>query len=88
MEEKPVLHIKAYNSSRYAKASSTYQAMGLQNVLFLFLGCRLMSKKNLWVDGGLVNGSLGTLVDIVYKSSEDDSPFVLIIKFDNRSCFK
>ncbi|KAK3910147.1 ATP-dependent DNA helicase [Frankliniella fusca] len=83
MEEKPVLHIKAYNSSLYAKASSTDQAMGLQNVLFFSLGCRLMLKKNLWVDGGLVNGSLGTLVDIVYKSSEDDSPFVLIIKFDS-----
>ncbi|KAE8742250.1 hypothetical protein FOCC_FOCC012221 [Frankliniella occidentalis] len=82
-ENRPVLRIDAENNSRHAKACSSDKALGLPQILFLSIGCRVMLKKNLWVDGGLVNGSIGTLIDIVYKSEDDESPFALIIKFDS-----
>ncbi|KAK3925319.1 ATP-dependent DNA helicase [Frankliniella fusca] len=82
-ENRPVLRIDAENKSRHAKACSSDQALGLPQILFLSIGCRVMLKKNLWVEGGLVNGAIGTLIDIVYKSPDDQSPFALIIKFDS-----
>ncbi|KAK3916168.1 ATP-dependent DNA helicase [Frankliniella fusca] len=67
MENKPVLCIEAESSSRYAKACSRDQAMGLSNVLYLSLGSRVILKKNLCVDAGLVNGALGlTLPKVVF----------------------
>ncbi|XP_052123357.1 uncharacterized protein LOC127749382 [Frankliniella occidentalis] len=82
-ENKPVLRIDSENNSRYAKACTSDQAMGLPQNLFLSIGCRVMLKRNLWVDGGLVNGSLGTVIDIVYQSSTDISPIAIIVKFDS-----
>ncbi|KAK3924474.1 ATP-dependent DNA helicase, partial [Frankliniella fusca] len=81
-ENKPVLIIESENSSRYARSCSSDQALGLPKKLLLSIGCRVMLKRNLWIDGGLVNGSLGTVIDIVYQSSSDDSPICIIVKFD------
>ena len=42
------------------------QTGGLEKVLKLANGARVMLRKNLDVTKGLVNGSMGTLVDVVY----------------------
>ncbi|KAK3925310.1 ATP-dependent DNA helicase [Frankliniella fusca] len=81
-QQKPVLFIDSENGSRHAKACSSDQDMGLPRSLYLSIGCRVMLKRNLWVEGGLVNGSLGTVIDIVYKSSADKYPLAVIVKFD------
>lgn len=45
-----------------------------------------MLRANLWVEGGLVNGSLGTIKDIVYAAggSPPELPFYILVEFDNK----
>ena len=47
-------------------------------------GARVMLRTNLCVPVGLVNGSLGTVVDIVYRPGErpPDPPFCVLVQFD------
>ena len=59
------------------------QTGGLEKVLKLAVGARVMLRKNLDVTKGLVNGSMGTLVDIVYDKQEAIQ--LLKIKFDHHS---
>ena len=56
------------------------QTGGLEKVLKLVVGARVMLRKNLDVTKGLVNGSMGTLVDVVYDKQETIQ--LLKIKFD------
>ena len=56
------------------------QTGGLEKVLKLANGARVMLPKNLDVTKGLVNGSMGTLVDVVYAKQETIQ--LLKIKFD------
>ncbi|KAE8738388.1 hypothetical protein FOCC_FOCC016134 [Frankliniella occidentalis] len=45
-----------------------------------------MLTHNLWTEKGLVNGTIGTVVNIFYdetKSSPEDLPFAIICKFDS-----
>ena len=56
------------------------QTGGLEKVLKLANGARVMLRKSLDVTKGLVNGSMGTLVDVVYDKHETIQ--LLKIKFD------
>ena len=56
------------------------QTGGLEKVLKLAVGARIMLHKNVDVTKGLVNGSMGTLVDVVYDKHETIQ--LLKIKFD------
>ena len=41
---------------------------------------------NLWVEAGLVNGALGTIVSICYESgAPPDLPLAVMVKFDTYS---
>ena len=45
-----------------------------------------MLRSNLWVKMGLVNGSMGTVVYLLYeenKQSPNEAPSILMCKFDN-----
>ena len=65
------------------RLDDTRQTRGLEKVLKLAVGARVMLRKNLDVTKGLVNGSMGTLVDIVYDKQEAIQ--LLKIKFDHHS---
>ena len=48
-------------------------------------GARIMLLENIWVDVGLVNGSLGTIVDFARRTNDnprESPPFVVLIRFD------
>jgi len=79
-----VLSIIAENNNSYAKASSDDLANNLQNVLEVCVGARVMLRINLWTEGGLVNGSIGVVEDIVFcDGDEEDKPSFILVKFEN-----
>ena len=80
-----VAKISAEHNNFIARRGTDEQAHGLPSVLFLSIGCRIMLRKNLWVDKGLVNGSLGTIKDIVFEVGirPPNLPAFLLVKFDN-----
>ncbi|XP_028413304.1 ATP-dependent DNA helicase PIF1-like [Dendronephthya gigantea] len=58
---------------------------GLEPVVFLAKGDRVMLTMNLWSSVGLCNGATGTVVDIVYQNNHQppDLPIAVIIEFEN-----
>ena len=56
---------------------------GLEKVLVMAIGARVMLRKNLDVTNRLVNGSMGTLVEVVYDKYEVIQ--LLKIKFDDHA---
>ena len=82
----PVAMIPAKHSPNVASAKNadTEQAGGLRKMVYLARDARVMLTVNIWVDAGLVNGSVGTVVDIVYsgdKRSPHDLPDFVVCHF-------
>ena len=71
---RPVLQIQAKHQPPAAKNGSEEDAQGLCSELLLSKGCRLMITSNLLTAFGLINGTLGTLYDLVWRSGDD--PFL------------
>ncbi|KAI3895169.1 hypothetical protein MKX03_025561 [Papaver bracteatum] len=71
----PVAKIISKNNCETAKIANSDEAKGLQEVLL----------KNLSTNHGLVNGSRGVVVDIVYENGEKsptDMPIAVMVDFD------
>jgi hypothetical protein len=64
--EHPIAHINARHSSALAKKISSDDMSGLEPVVFLAKGARVMLTMNLWSSVGLCNGATGTIVDIMF----------------------
>ncbi len=82
----PVARLPARHNNAKAKAASADAAQGLEPVVYLATGARVMLRSNLWLAAGLVNGATGTVVDIVYgrdKSSPNDLPVAVMVRFDH-----
>ncbi|KAK3911119.1 ATP-dependent DNA helicase [Frankliniella fusca] len=80
----PVAKIVDKHNNKTARKGSSEDAEGLQNVLYLANGCKIMLKQNLWVKIGLVNGAIGEVADIVYGENEgspNDMPRIIMCKF-------
>ena len=58
---------------------------GLEPVVFLAKGARVMLTMNLWSSVGLCNGATGTVVDIIYQNNHQppDLPIAVIVEFEN-----
>lgn len=80
----PVATIKAVHTGPNASKASSDDAGGLQPVLCIARGARVMLSANLWVDMGLVNGAMGTIQSICYHEggAPPDLPIVVTILFD------
>lgn len=86
----PIARIAAENNSKAAFTSSDENANGLCNVLYLSLGSRIMLRQNINLSLGLLNGTLGTVIDIIYKKGcgPPQLPIFVIIKFDGFDGFE
>jgi hypothetical protein len=62
-------------------------SMSLQETVLLCLkvGARIQLTQNIWVKHGLINGSMGSVVDIVWSANADvvkELPSALMVRFD------
>ena len=70
-----------------ASKASPDDATGLDPIICIAQGARVMLTSNLWVDTGLVNGAMGTVSAICYKRGEapPNLPVSVMIHFDSYS---
>ena len=80
----PIATIKAIHTGPNASKASSEDASGLEPVVCLARGARVMLTSNLWTDAGLVNRGMGTVQAICYQSGVPPSlPVAVMVKFDN-----
>ena len=86
--DQPVAVIKAVHSGAGAIKASADDAGGLEPVVCLAHGARVMLTTNLWVQVGLVNGAMGTVVGICYDDAGESPPrlpVAVTVRFDSFS---
>ena len=84
----PVAQIKAVHSGPAANKASAEDAGGLQPLVHLARGARVMLTSNLCVDVGLVNGAIGTVQAICYQNAGPPGPALptaVMVLFDSYS---
>ena len=82
----PIATIKAVHTGANASKAPADDAGGLEAVICLTQSVRVMLTSNLWVDVGLVNGAMGTIRAICYRSGgPPDLPISVMVHFDNYS---
>ena len=80
---RPIATIKAIHTGHNASRASSEDAGGLDPVIHLAQMARIMLTANLWIDVGLVNGAVGTVISICYeRGGPPDLPLSVMIKFD------
>ena len=83
--EHPIAHINARHSSASAKKMSSDEMSGLEPVVFLAKGARVMLTMNLWSSVGLCNGATGTVIDFIFKNNHQppDLPIAVVVQFED-----
>ena len=81
----PIAQVNARHSTPAAAKIASDDMGGLEPKLFLAKGARVMLTRNLWTDKGLCNGSMGTVLDIVYKQGDTPPalPIAVVVQFDD-----
>ena len=65
----PILRVEAVGTGpEHNKVSS--KDIGLESMLFLAIGAKIMLLENIWPEKGLVNGAMGVIDDIVWQEGE------------------
>ena len=82
----PIATIKAVHTGANAAKAPAYDAGGLEAVVCLAHSAHVMLTSNLWVDVGLVNGAMGTVQAICYRTGgPPDLPIAVMVRFDSYS---
>ena len=72
-----------HTGGRESKKANSDTAKGLEAELLFAKGSRVMLTANIWTEGGLVNGAMGTIQDILFEDQGPPSlPTAVFIKFD------
>ena len=72
-----------HTGERESKKANSDTAKGLEAELLLAKGSRVMLTANIWTEGGLVNGAMGTIQDILFEDQGPPSlPTAVFIKFN------
>jgi ATP-dependent exoDNAse (exonuclease V) alpha subunit len=82
----PVAKIQAiHTGGKDAKNANTDTAHGLESYILLARGTRIMLTANLQIETGLINGSMGTVQDIIFQDDQGPPslPIAVLISFDN-----
>lgn len=81
---KPIAVIKARHS-RGAHAISSDHMGGLEPVVYLAKGAKVMLTMNLWTDVGLCNGALGNVINFIYAEGQQPPclPICVLVQFDD-----
>ena len=79
----PIATIKARHSGG-AQTLSSDEMGGLEPVIYLAKGARVMLTMNIWTKVGLCNGALGTVLDFVYANGQTPPvlPICVLVQFD------
>ena len=80
----PIATVKATHTGANASKASPDDAAGLDPVVCIAHGARVMLTSNFWTEFGLVNGAMGTVIAICYKSSQapPNLPVSVMVQFD------
>ena len=81
----PKACLLAVNAGPAAKTIRPADAGGLANTLRVAKGARVMLRQNLWVDAGLTNGALGTVLGVLYDPDGTQPPALpvaVVVQFD------
>lgn len=83
----PIATIKAVHTGPNAAKASSDDASGLEPIICLAVGARVMLSSNLWVNMGWVNGAMGTIKAICYHNgaAPPDLPVAVTVQFDTYS---
>ena len=76
----PIVRITAeHDDVKDSKSSSKSSEVcgDLAKTLYVSVGCKIMLRRNLATNKGLVNGSVGFVKDIVYNDADDPSRFLM-----------
>ena len=92
----PVVRFGSHHKKREGEETMKAELMedddfGLAAVLQLCVGARVILTRNMWIGAGLVNGSMGTVVNFVWEPGGDPAssdprlraPFCIIVEFDD-----
>jgi len=79
--------IKAVHTGPNAIKASPDEASGLDPIICLAHGARVMLTANLWVPMGLVNGAMGTIKAVCYSNGNapPQLPIAVMVRFDSYS---
>ena len=56
---------------------------GLEKVIIIKIGCKIMLRRNMDIQKGLVNGAIGTICSVKYSIDQSNLVDSITIKFDN-----
>ena len=81
---RPIAVIKAIHAGNGAAKASSEDAGGLDPILYLSHTAHVMLIVNLWVEAGLVNEAMGTVISICYQTGRPPNlPLAVMVHFDN-----
>ncbi len=80
--EKPIMKINAKNVPTRAKGASSELAKNTPVQIILAVNADIIITKNIWPEAGLINGTFGTIWEVIYakNTAPPDLPIALLVQ--------